>query len=211
MLTLLCSIASSLSTLPAQARNSHWRGKKKSFLWFITKDFLYSRATITSQSRCHCKGLLILCISRNSRRWSTKKSTSQQAEVKWEKNLWPLVFRSSDTRLLFFQKRGWSGESAESLPWASKRERGGSQPESGQGVAEAASFRRRRKGIQLQMGDSWELNWSLRSPTWMGFASGYKTGHWSKSTWTSDKTESDAVDVFSRRWRGEEGRHCAQG
>lgn len=43
---------------------------EKSLLWFIPGGFLYSEAIITSQSRCHCKGLLILCSSRNSRRLS---------------------------------------------------------------------------------------------------------------------------------------------
>lgn len=55
-----CSSQSMQETCPGE----------KSLLWFIPGGFLYSKAIITSQSRCHCKGLLILCSSRNSRRLS---------------------------------------------------------------------------------------------------------------------------------------------
>lgn len=49
------------------------------------------------------------------------------SRLEWEKNLWPLVHRSSSTRCLFFQKGSGGGESAERLPWAEEGKAGDSR------------------------------------------------------------------------------------
>ena len=76
MLTVVCGIAL-LVTFAVHSRKL--RGRKIITLIYY-QGFLYSKAIITSQSRCRCRGLSILCLSRNFRRMSLRQEMEKVKE-----------------------------------------------------------------------------------------------------------------------------------
>lgn len=112
---------------------------EKSITLIYYQGFLYSKAIITSQSRCHSKGLLIRCPPRNSRRmplWQEmemvkeKEALLRAGAMKWKK----LSGRGStapDTQGVFSFTRGAGTERTRSLQWASEREEGRRQSSQG--------------------------------------------------------------------------------
>ena len=111
----------------------------------------------------------------------------------------------------FFQKRGWSGESAERLPWASERERedgretelprglrGCILQEEGEGV-----FVSRWRFLRVKYHHAARPGWDLLL--------GRKRDTDQHQLGQVTRLGLMLVDVFSGRWRGEEGRQCAWG
>lgn len=112
--------------------------------------------------------------------------------MRWVETLGSSVCRFSDSRCPFFQKRDWSRESAPRLQWASERERRRQQRACQPAGERVFSSRSRFPGVKHY--DAARLGWDLLLGT--------KRDTDQKSSWTSDKTESDAGGCLLRSLEG---------